>query len=364
MIFTSGVNRPGLVRVLIKALIFLLIISVSSCTGNRRGEKGRQSKPESESSFLLGTLVELSFYGGDYGKDVFREAFRTISQYENILSRNISTSEISALNRNSGTSSVKISESTYFLMEKGHYYSDVSGGLFDISIGPLVSLWGIGTEDAKVPSVSEIEKAVKLVDYRKISLVHDQEKGEYSAFLEKQGMQVDLGAIAKGYIADQVKELVTGRGVNSAIINLGGNVLLVGKKPDGSFFRIGIQDPFDNRGKYLGILEAEDVSIVTSGIYERYFEEDGRIYHHILDPVTGFPVENEIMGISVITEKSVDGDALSTALFMLGLEKAVDFVNSRDSIDAIIISRDKKIYLAGNFSERFRLIDPEFSIAE
>ena len=364
MTFKSGVNRPGLVRVLIKALIFLLIISVSSCTGNSTGERDGGLKPESESSFLLGTLVELSFYGGDYGKDVFREAFRTISQYENILSRTISTSEISALNRNSGTSPVKISESTYFLMEKGRYYSDVSGGLFDISIGPLVSLWGIGTEDAKVPSVYEIENAVKLVDYRKISLVHDQEKGEYSAFLEKQGMQVDLGAIAKGYIADQVKELVTGMGVNSAIINLGGNVLLVGKKPDGSPFRIGIQDPFDNRGKYLGILEAEDVSIVTSGIYERYFEEDGRIYHHILDPVTGFPVENEIMGISVITENSVDGDALSTALFMLGLEKAVDFVNSRESIDAIIISRDKKIYLAGDFSERFRLIDTEFSIAE
>jgi len=176
-------------------------------------------------------------------------------------------------------------------------------------------------------------------------------------------MAIDLGAVAKGFIADKVLELFKANGVKSAIINLGGNVLLLGTKPEGIPFKIGIQNPFDLRGSYLGIIKASDLSIVTSGIYERYFEADGKKYHHILNPKTGYPVENDIMGISVITGKSIDGDCLSTSLFMLGSVKAVDLVEKLENTEAVIITKDKKIILSSGAEKIFSLIDNDFTIS-
>ncbi|MDX9801862.1 MAG: FAD:protein FMN transferase [Spirochaetia bacterium] len=332
------------------ALLFLFLGSLTGCRG-RGISAGGKKEPFTESRFQLGTLIDLTVYDRE-SSSVFRKAFDLISEYENMLSRNVETSEISVINKNAGKMPAAVSENTLYAIKKGLEYSALTGGLFDVSIGPLVSLWGIGTESARVPSAGEIRKAVELTDYKKIILSADKHISELpagmaknSVFLAKEGMQIDLGAVAKGFIADKVFELFEANGVRSAIINLGGNVLLLGSKPEGIPFKIGIQNPFDTRGSYLGIIEGINISIVTSGIYERYLEKEGKIYHHILNPKTGYPVENDIMGISVITEKSIDGDCLSTSLFMLGSVKALDLVEKLEKTEAVIITREIEILL-------------------
>jgi len=371
--------------------------TMSGCSGEN-GNAGEKSQPVTESRFMLGTLVDLTIYEGE-NSTVFRKAFNLISEYENMLSRNIDTSEISLINKNAGKLPEPVSVDTLYAINKGLDYSVLTDGLFDISIGPLVTLWGIGTESARLPSDPEIKRAVELTDYKKIFITSDTNSspglpagsksadvetaenntsksltknlltsGETvfsgkSVFLSKEGMAIDLGAVAKGFIADKVLELFKANGVKSAIINLGGNVLLLGTKPEGIPFKIGIQNPFDLRGSYLGIIKASDLSIVTSGIYERYFEADGKKYHHILNPKTGYPVENDIMGISVITGKSIDGDCLSTSLFMLGSVKAVDLVEKLENTEAVIITKDKKIILSSGAEKIFSLIDNDFTIS-
>ncbi len=377
---------------IILAAIIIFSGTLSGCNA------GKKNQPVTESRFLLGTLVDLTVYEGENGT-VFRKAFNLISEYENMLSRNIETSEISLINKNAGKFPASVSEDTLYAIKKGLEYSVLTEGLFDISIGPLVTLWGIGTESARLPTDPEIKKAVELTDYKKIFITADKIKspgfqadsqsaevkttegglddsrtnnaitagdavpaGE-SVFLGKEGMAIDLGAVAKGFIADKVLELFEANGVKSAIINLGGNVLLFGSKPGGIPFKIGIQNPFDVRGSYLGIIKASDISIVTSGIYERYFEADGKKYHHILNPKTGYPVENDIMGISVITGKSIDGDCLSTSLFMLGSVKAIDLVENLENTEAVIITKEKKIILSSGAEKMFSLIDNDFTVS-
>ncbi len=347
-------NKNKIINFSIIFFIFLSILHTGCSAGNNKKYNIR-----SEINSQLGTITELSIYDGG-SENVLTQAFDLISSLENSLSRNISSSEISEININAGISPVKVSHNTFFIIEKSIYYSELTNGLFDITIGPLVSLWGIGTEKAKIPSQKEIDTVLSLVDYKNIKLT----QSDNSVFLEKKGMKIDLGAIAKGFIADKVCELFKQDGVKSAIINLGGNVMLLGKKPGGKLFKIGIQDPFDKRGVPLGIFEGENISIVTSGIYERYYEKDSIKYHHILDPKTGYPVDNDIMGISVITEKSVDGDALSTSLFMLGSKGAIDLVEKLKNVEIIVITKDKKILLSSGVGSNFTLMNSDFVLAE
>jgi len=311
-------------------------------------------------NFQLGTLIELSIYEGGSNK-ILTEAFELISALENKLSRNKALSEISWMNVSAGIYPVKVSDDTFFIIDKSIYYSKLSRGFFDITIGPVVSLWGIGTEKARVPSREEINNILGFVDYGKIKL----DSLDNSVFLQDKGMEIDIGAIAKGFIADKVYAFFKGNGVKSAIINLGGDIRLLGRKPDssgGKLFKIGIQDPFEKRGVALGIYEGEDISIVTSGVYERYYEQDGVKYHHIFNPKTGYPADNDIMGISVITDKAIDGDALSTSLFMLGSKKALALAEKLKDTEVIIITKDKKVILSSGVGSSFTLINRDFTL--
>ena len=328
-----------------------LLLTACSAGGNKR------EAIRSEKNFQLGTLVELSVYEGG-SRNILSEAFALISELEDKLSRNKELSEISAININAGIAPVRVSNDTFFLFEKSIYYSEFSKGFFDITVGPVVSLWGIGTEKPRVPSNKEIDNILGLIDYRKIKLT----PSDNLVFLEEKGMEIDLGAIAKGFVADKVYELFLNNGVKSAIINLGGDIRLLGKKPNGKLFRIGIQAPFDSRGVPVGIYEGEEISIITSGIYERYFEEDGIKYHHIFNPKTGYPADNDIMGISVIVKNSTEGDALSTSLFMLGSERALALVEKLKDTEVIIITKEKKIILSSGIGNSFSLTNNDFII--
>ncbi|SHJ01008.1 thiamine biosynthesis lipoprotein [Dethiosulfatibacter aminovorans DSM 17477] len=313
----------------------------------------------SKSEFMLDTVITLTLYGTD-DDSAIDEIFNTISELEDKLSIHEEGSELALIRDNAGIKPVAVSNDTLAIFEKSVEYSNLSGGLFDITAAPLISLWAIGTEEQRVPSHEEIKAALELIGYEKIVINHD----ESTVYIEGKGMYANLGAIAKGYIADKAAEKAKELGVDSAILNLGGNVLLIGSKPDGSNFKVGIQDPDEPTGGYMGIVEGRNLSIVTSGDYERYFIEDGVKYHHILNPYTGYPVDSNIKSVSIITENSFDGDALSTSVLLMGLEKGLEFIEAKENTDAIFITKDNEIILTDGAQEIFQLKSEKYSFKE
>ncbi|GAU76173.1 FAD:protein FMN transferase [Fusibacter sp. 3D3] len=315
----------------------------------------------SQDSFQIGTYIKISIYSD---KEVpsahFDRIFEEIDQFEKWISKNITTSEISMINENAGKAPVKVSKPIFELIQMGIQYGEISDGGFDISVGPLVDLWGIGSEDAHVPEESEIKDVLSKIDYHNIIL----SEADQNVFLKVEGMSLDLGAIAKGYIADQVKALIQEEGYESAIINLGGNVLTVGHKPNSEAWSIGVRDPKGESKDIVGILKLQDNSIVSSGTYERFFMEDGVKYHHILNPKTGYPEENQLQSVSIISEKSVVGDALSTTVFVMGLEAGYAYVNSLDQVEALFIMEDGSIYSTPGLVDVFSLTHKGYELKE
>lgn len=343
-------------KLLIIALLFVIFAAfLSGCSPQKN-----HAKPLTKSNFLLGTIVDITIYDSMDEKIIY-EAFDRISEIENKMTINKGdTSEIIKLNEASGLHEVSLSPDTFFVLERGKYYSELSGGNFDITIGPVVKLWNIGTDYAAVPNSEELKEAIKLVDFNKLHL----DKNKFEAKLDTKGMKVDLGAIAKGYAADEVAAILKKHGVKHAIINLGGNVLTIGGNVNGEPFKIGVQNPLNPRGDYMGILKITDKTVVTSGIYEKYLEIDGKRYHHILDPKTGYPADNSLAGVSIITDKSIDGDGLSTSVFILGLDRGMELVESLDNVDAIFITTDKKVYISKGLKDNFVLTNMEYTIAD
>lgn len=246
-----------------------------------------------------------------------------------------------------GAMTVEISEEMANIVEKGLEYGKLSGGKFDITIGAVSRLWDFTAEKPSVPKQAAVKEAVSRVDYRKLKLQQRR------LTFQGAGILLDLGGIAKGFIADELKNYLIQNGVQSGMINLGGNILCIGGKPDGQAFRIGIQQPFADRNETIAAVQAEDNSIVSSGIYERYFvAEDGTLYHHILNPDTGYPYENNLLGVTILSGESADGDGLSTTAFALGLEKGLDLINSLDGVEAVFITSDEQLHYSKGFAEK------------
>lgn len=299
------------------------------------------------SGFKLNTAVKITIYDSKDEK-ILDEALALCDKYEKIFSRTREDSELYQLNHGllpKEDGWYVLSDECAELVEKGLYYSELSGGAFDITVEPVSSLWDFTSGENVVPDVQTLESAQKLVGYEKVEL-----KGNKIRFAEE-GMGLELGAIAKGYIADQIKSFLLSQGVESAIIDLGGNVLCVGGRTDGDPFRIGIQKPFAERSETVATAELTDCSVVSSGIYERYFEKDGTLYHHILNPKNGYPYDNGLVSVTIISEKSVDGDALSTTCFALGLEKGMELINSMENTNAVFITEDGELHFSENFDE-------------
>ncbi|MDW7668833.1 MAG: FAD:protein FMN transferase [Bacillota bacterium] len=348
-------------RIKLKIIIVLLLLSmiliITGCK-DKESEVINNAKISS-SEFLLDTHVNITLYGTE-DESLFPKIFEEIERLENILSVHVEGSDLDLLKDNAGIKPVKVSEDTIKIIEKSLKYSELTGGLFDVTSGPLIELWGIGSGAEKIPTQDEITEAIRLIDYRKIKI--DKDQG--TIFLEDKGMIADLGAIAKGYIADRVEEKLYDLGVESAIINLGGNVQLIGDKPDGSLFRIGIQDPDEARGGNIGVYSGKDVTIVSSGDYERYFIKDGVRYHHILNPFTGFPVETEIKSVSIITDESFEADALSTSVLLSGWDKGISMVESLENVEAIFINKDHEVYVTDGLKEDFDFNSDNYELLE
>ena len=269
---------------------------------------------------LFDTVVQIEVWGAD--QDMIEHCRKMCETYEQMLSATIETSEISKINNADGEP-VSVSDDTAELIEKGIEYGEISGGLFDITIAPASGLWNFtDNEDKTLPDPDELAEAVSHIDYRCVHVDGN------TVVLTDPEAQIDLGGIAKGYIADRLKEYLEGEGIEHALIDLGGNMLALGGRYDGTDFRIGLQKPFAETGTAMAALSINDQSVVTSGDYERYFEKDGVIYHHILDPATGYPVQNDLDQVTIISDRSVDGDALSTTCFAMGLEDGLELIRS------------------------------------
>ena len=261
-------------------------------------------------------------------------------KYDTMFSATNTDSELYKLNHANGQP-FTVSSETANLIQEGIHYSELSGGAFDLTIEPVSALWDFKADKPTVPSSDAIAQAVSHVDYTKVDIQDN------TVTLEDPEAGIDLGAIAKGYIADQVKTYLKKQGIKHAIINLGGNVDVIGTKPDGSKYNIGIQKPFDESGEAITSVQLKDQTVVTSGIYERYFKKNGKLYHHILDPRTGYPCENNLYSVSIITDSSTKADALSTTCFLLGYEKGMELIQSMDGVKAIFITDDEKVHKIG-----------------
>lgn len=302
---------------------------------------------------LLNTVCTIQLYDStDY--TILNECFALIYEYETLFSRTLAESEVSSVNAASYNSSdaaisFTISEQLRDILELSLYYGNLSHGALDVSIGSLSSLWDFSNPEhtSLVPSEASIQEALPLVNYEKILL-----DGNTLTF-QTAGMQLELGAVAKGYIADRVKEFLLSQGVTSAIINLGGNILLVGEKPDGTAFHVGIQKPFESRDSVVAaITELKNCSMVSSGIYERYFyDAEGNFYHHILNPETGYPCDTGLLQVTIVSPDSVTGDALSTACFALGLTKGMELIHSLENVYAVFITSDGELHFSDGFLE-------------
>lgn len=337
-------------------MAFILIIvfgmSIYGCS------KKKNVEPISRTELFMGTSIKVTLYDGG-SEEILDKVFNRIMELEDLVSINKAGTEIDELNSNAGIKPVKLSEDSFNIVGKGLEYSKLSNGGYDITIGPLVKLWSIGLPEAKVPTEKEIDEAIKHVNYSNVEINKDNRE----VFLKEKEMLLDLGSIAKGYTADEIAKLLKEEGVNSAIIDLGGNIYALGLKEGDKQWKIGIQDPFTDRGSVVGTIDVSNKSIVTSGVYERYIEKDGVKYHHILNPKNGYPYDTNIAGVSIISDKSIDGDALSTLVFTKGLDEGMKFVESIDGVDAIFIMKDKKVYATNGLKNNLNITNESYKLS-
>lgn len=309
--------------------LFLILIVLCGCTNK---------EPLSRTQILLDTQVTITLYDHP-SSNILDECFEICKKYELLLSRTNPKSELYQLNHQDKNGAILISDELAKVIQIGLDYSKLANGKFDVTVGRLSDLWDFKASDPIVPNNDLIKEALTTIGYQEVSLSNNL------ITFNNPNTVIDLGAIAKGYIADQIKAYLLEKGVTSAIINLGGNVLCIGKK-DTNDFTIGISDPKSNDD--LVRLNINDQSVVTSGIYQRYFELDGQYYHHILDPRTGYCYNNGLASVSIISDQSVDGDALSTVCFTLGLDAGLKLVNQISGVEAIFIDVNNNIYYSDN----------------
>ena len=338
---------------LLAALAVGLVLAAAWIVGRNAGLASVET-----THFVMDTVLTQTVFAAeeDAAKEAAEAAARLLTEMENQLSAHREGSEILAIAKGAGSEPVPVSEGTMALLERGIEVGERSGGLFDITLFPLTTLWSIGSEDFSIPDDRTIQSTLEKVDFR--SLVLDLEEG--TAYLPKEGQGVDLGGIAKGAALDRLRSFYTEQGIDHAIVSLGGNVMAVGGRPDGSAFSVVLRDP-TREGMTVGTLALHHETISTSGGYERYSEADGVRYHHILHPETGYPAESDLLSVSVLGEDGTDCDWQSTWLFILGREKALA-VAEELSLSTILIGADRVIHLTGEAEELFTLTSGDFTL--
>lgn len=326
--------------------------SVQSEVSEDAGEQNSSDSSQEYTSdvFAMDTYMTLTAYG-ENAQEAVEAGIAEIQRLDDLLSTGKDTSEVAQINANGGG---VLSEDTDYLVKRALDIYQSTNGAFDISIYPVMQLWGFTTGNFAVPSESDLAAKLALVDAGKIIL--SEENGQASISLPE-GMEIDLGGIAKGYTSGRVMDVMKSYGIKSAVINLGGNAHVLGNKTDGSQWKVGIQDPEDENG-YLGGVSVTDRAIITSGGYERYFvdEDTGVKYHHIIDPKTGYSANNGLISVTIVSADSTLADGLSTSLFVLGTEDAITYCEehcAEDGFDAIMEDEDGKLYITDGIYDDF-----------
>lgn len=309
----------------------VIIILIAGC-----GQFLEESTPIVVSDFALNTYVSITVYSKE-DEAVAKKALGLCKDYENIFSRTNDSTPLSLLNRTGNLTNCD--ESLYELIATGIEYGILSNGALDITTEPLTSLWAVSSDNPVVPDASTISALLPRIDYNNIII----EDATHSVRLED-GASIDLGAIAKGYIADKIHDFLIENKIKHAIINLGGNIICIGNKPDNTNYNIAIRKPFAEVTDTILSLSVRDMSVVTSGTYERFFSYNDTIYHHIIDPFTGYPAASGLISVTIISPTSVTGDCLSTSCLVLGLDKGIELIDSIDDVYGIFIDEDMNIY--------------------
>ena len=312
--------------------------------------KVKGEKKMDKTFFALGTINNIKIYNSK-NEDAIDEAIERINQIDNQMSAFKPESDISKLSKNAGNGFQAVHADTFELIRRAVTFGALSHGAFDITIRPLVELWSINKKGDFVPSDCEIQKVLSLVNYQDIQF----DEKSLGVSLKNHGQSLDLGGIAKGFAADEVKRILLNYWIHSAVINLGGNIITIGKRPDGRPWQIGIQNPLASRGVHLGVVTETNKTIVTSGSNEQFFIKDGIRYHHILDPRTGKPAQSSLLSITVVCNNSTDADALTTALFILGPEKGMPLLTEMKA-EAIFVTDDLSVIVSSGLKNNFVLL--------
>ena len=309
-------------------LVAALLLLCTGCTAEKTPPR------LSEVGFYLDTVITLTAYTEN--SQVLKDALDECGRYEKLLSRTAEGSDVWRINHAKGQPT-EVSEDTVRILQCAQEISEKSGGAFDVTIAPVSTLWNFTQDPPVLPDADELARAALLVDYTRMQL-------DGNTVTLPEGMMIDLGGIAKGYIADRVKNYLAERGVRNAILSFGGNIVAIGSgKPDGTPWKVGIQDIDKPTGEHMLVSLNRGGSTVTSGTYERGFDLDGVRYHHLLSSETGWPVQNELASVTIFSESSMEGDALSTAAFVLGTEKGLELIESLEGIEAVFIARDRTV---------------------
>lgn len=322
----------------LSGLLFTICILLSSC-----GEKKEAMQEYTEDVFAMDTYMSLSAYGANAQKAV-KDSVEEIERLDNLWSVSSKNGEVATINQNGQG---VISADTKEVLEIAQDIYDSTKGAFDLTIYPLMKLWGFTSGNYYVPTNKELKEGLSFVNQSRLKIT-----GDFLTLGE--GQQVDLGAIAKGFTSQRIMEIWRKAGIESGMVSLGGNVQTLGRKKDGSSWRIGIRNPIDREGNMIGTLACENKAVITSGGYERYFEQDGKSYHHILDTKTGKPAESGLLSVSIVSEKGTLADALSTSFFVMGKEKAVRYWKEhRGEFDMIFMDQEQKIYITEGLKDTF-----------
>lgn len=331
-----------------KKLILLLIVPLllTSC------------KPAIYQSdiFAMNTYITQQIYGIHASKSA--ELVRGyIANYESVLSMHVTGSDIDNINKNAGIAPVKVLNTTFELLNIAKQYSELCDGAFDVTIAPITELWGITEDNPVVPTKDKISQAVALVDYKKIIL----DESAKTVMLKDKGMSIDLGGIAKGFVCNEIEKIYDENDITGAVVSIGGNIFSYGTRPDGKRFILGIRDPNGSAYEYFGKLKVENAVVATSGGYERYFEQDGKRYHHILDTKTGYPVESDLVSVTVVSQNGGLADFLSTAIFIQGSQK-IDYYLAQDDFSVIIVDNQGNVHISDSLAEDFMLTNKSYKL--
>lgn len=318
-------------------ILLAVVLLLSGCTVSKQ-------EKVTESRFCLDTLVTLTLYEGG-SEALLDEAFTELARLEGLLSVHEAGSDLWNLQEKAGVEPVSIAPETMELLMAAKAYYALSEGYLDISLGALIDLWNVGGE-GHIPTEDEKGQALSLKGLEELEL----DEVNSTAYLPRAGMKLDLGALAKGFMADKLKVFLLERGVTSGILDLGHNILLIGGKPQTGSFTVGVKNPLEGEAEteLAAVVQVTDKSVVTSGTYERYFERDGVRYHHILDPFTGEPARTGVLSVTIVSDASLEGDALSTTCLLLGQERGLKLIESLDNVECMFILEDgTRVYSSG-----------------